>query len=131
MEENPFLSVFRLGLRIQHLNQKLETETGISLTQWSLLRILVDNPTIPALNLAQSLGIQPSTLTQSLKRLERKNLIFVTKDPLDARRKLLSVTRTGNTILLEANRKIHSWQEKVSFSVANVDNLFEGLTPLL
>ena len=128
---NPFHSILRLGLRIQHINQKLEQDSGMTLTQWSLLKCLVDNPTMSALNLAQSLGIQPSTLTQSLKRLERKGLIIVTKDPLDARRKLLSVTRSGNLALRETDLKIADWHKSINVSAFSVQTLFKGLEPIL
>ncbi|OFY98363.1 MAG: hypothetical protein A2070_10010 [Bdellovibrionales bacterium GWC1_52_8] len=130
-DPGPFLSILRLGMQIQQINQKMEHEIGVSLTQWSLLRCMVDNPTISALDLAQELGVQPSTLTQILKRLERKKYIFVTKDPLDARRKLLSLTRAGNSTLLEANRTIAALEKHVKFSNTAVREISRGLTHLL
>ncbi|OFZ54484.1 MAG: hypothetical protein A2428_00705 [Bdellovibrionales bacterium RIFOXYC1_FULL_54_43] len=130
-ESTHFLSILQLGIRIQHVNQKLERDTGMSLTQWSLLKCLVDHPTISALDLADLLGIQASSLTQSIKRLQRKGLIIVAKDPLDARRKLLSVTREGNVRLLEVDRKLKAWKSSAKLSSSSVQEVFRDLKQFL
>ncbi|HLE00030.1 MAG TPA: MarR family transcriptional regulator [Bdellovibrionota bacterium] len=130
-ESTHFLSILQLGIRIQHVNQKLERDTGMSLTQWSLLKCLVDHPTISALDLADLLGIQASSLTQSIKRLQKKGLIVVAKDPLDARRKLLSVTREGNARLLQVDRKLKTWQSSAKLSSSSVQEVFRELKEFL
>lgn len=116
-DENPLLLIFDLGLQIDRLGQKLETDEGISVTQWCLLKHLVHCPASSPLGLARSVGIQPCSLTQSLKRLERKGYIFVSNDPSDRRKKNLSLTREGKEALDRADRRIRGWMMNRSVPV--------------
>lgn len=84
-----------LGVKIQNLNQTLERRYGLSLVQWSVLRSLIDMPATSARKLAGIVQIHPSTLTQSLGRLQRKGYLFASTDPRDARKKMLVATREG------------------------------------
>lgn len=91
--------VFHVGVSIQQLNRKIERRSGLSLVQWCLLKRLIHMPAVSAQALARTVVLHPSTLTQSLKRLEKRKLIFVTEDPKDSRKKVISITRTGKEIL--------------------------------
>lgn len=102
-DSDPFSHVFEIGVKIQHLGQRLEGEVGLSLTQRAILRKLLRQPASSAQALAESVGIQPATLTQALKRLEKKGLIHLAKDRRDLRKKLLSVTRQGKNTLDRAD----------------------------
>jgi DNA-binding MarR family transcriptional regulator len=104
-----FNDLFQIGVSLQHLSSRLEMRCGISLAQWTILQSLIDSPTASALSLAQRVGIQPSTLTQSLKRLERKKWILIAKDPKDSRKKMLSLTRLGKEILDESSLQMQVW----------------------
>jgi len=111
---DPLFVLLRLGQRVQKINQTLEDKTGISLTQWSLLKLLIEHPLMPVLSLAEVAEIQPGTLTQTLKRLQIKKFILVTSDPLDARRKLISVTRSGYTTFQMAEDSIAAWRTSMA-----------------
>ncbi len=126
-QSHPFYLVFQLGIQIQHLGQKLETETGISLTQWSILKQLIDHPASSALSLAHSVGVQPSTLTQALKRLEKKELIYLGKDPSDSRKKMLSLTRTGKTALDRADLWLQTKLHELKSGPEEIQSLWEQL----
>jgi DNA-binding MarR family transcriptional regulator len=52
-------------------------------------------------DLADKTGMHPSSLTQSLKRLQRKNVVFMAEDPKDLRRKILGVTRDGMNLIAQ------------------------------
>jgi len=97
--EQPLFSLFHIGNSIQAFNKRSEKKLGLSLVQWCLLKRLIDMPATPAHSLASSVGVHPSTLTQTLKRLERKKLVFVMSDPKDSRKKLVSITRSGMELL--------------------------------
>jgi DNA-binding MarR family transcriptional regulator len=105
-ERHPLHLVFQIGLAIEHLNQKLEAKVGISVTQWSVLKRLIDSPATSPLQLARSVGIRPSTLTQGLKRLKKKDYLFIGTDPLDRRKKILSITRKGKEVLERADEHL-------------------------
>lgn len=89
------LNLFSIARTVQEFNLYFEKEHQLSLTQWLTLATLKDLPGCTALTLAQALSMKPSSLTQILKRLERKKLIHVSVDPMDSRKKLLSLSRDG------------------------------------
>lgn len=93
--ENSLFSLFKFSNNLQQLNKDIERDLGLSLVQWCVLRRLVDRPAISAQQLAKIVGVHPSTLTQTLARLKKKGFIFVGSDPLDARKKVVSITRLG------------------------------------
>ena len=112
--ERPLFSLFHIGNSIQALNKRSEKTMGLSLVQWCLLRCLIDMPASSAHLLAKAVGVHPSTLTQTLKRLERKNFIFITEDPKDSRKKLISITRSGRDVLEVTGASIDDWSRDLS-----------------
>lgn len=110
----PLYSLFHIGNSIQVLNKRSERRFGLSLVQWYLLRRLVRMPACSPQDLATAVGVSPGTLTQSMRRLERKRLLFVADDPHDSRRKMVSITRAGKNLLEEASEKIDEWSADFS-----------------
>ncbi|MDE1170743.1 MAG: MarR family transcriptional regulator [Verrucomicrobium sp.] len=84
---------------IQRLNKACDQRHGLSITQWLVLRALVDRPAASPFVLAAALDIHPSTLTPMLARLEGKGFVFVAEDPRNLRRKMISITREGRRAL--------------------------------
>lgn len=89
---------------IHQLNQRAEKNFGLSLVQWNCLKRLVDLPASSADALAKALDLHPSSLTQTLKRLEKKNFLHLGDDPSDSRRRLISITREGKQALDRLSR---------------------------
>jgi DNA-binding MarR family transcriptional regulator len=114
--EQPLADLLRVSLVFQQINKTLESKIGLSLVQWFLLRTLKVMPAVGPLELAKALGITQGTLSQSLRRLSRKELILVCSDPKDARKKIVSLTRSGKQIL--------------DSSTAEFKHMFEGLKGL-
>ncbi len=85
----------RISLAIHNLNKSAEQSLGLSLVQYHVLTALLELPGCTPLELANASGVHPSTLTQTLKILDRKDLIFVDKHPKDSRKKILVATRKG------------------------------------
>lgn len=113
INELPMISLFHIGNAIQTLNKRFEKNFGLSLVQWCLLKVLIDMPSSPAHSLADAVGVHPSTLTQTLKRLERKKFIFITEDPRDSRKKLISITRSGKEALDQVGQKMSKWTSEL------------------
>lgn len=90
-------SAFQLSLNFQRVNKDTERRVGVSLIQWCILKRLLELPATSAHALAEAVGVHPSSLTQSLKRLSRKRLVFVGADPRDSRKKIISITREGKS----------------------------------
>ena len=98
--------LFYVSLGVHHLSRTLERELGISFVQWYLLRHLVDLPAVSAQRLAGAVGLHPSTLTQSIKRLRKKNYLVIEGDPRDSRGKIIAITRHGRNALQAADRQL-------------------------
>ena len=101
----------RKSLLFHNLNKSAESQLGLSLVQYHLLVILRDMPGSSPQKLAEAAGMHPSTLTQSLKRLKKKEVLFIGKDPKDSRKKILSVTRKGFGQLATFSRGIQGLLE--------------------
>ncbi len=65
---------------------------------WSLSRIARCGP-IRLTDLAGDLGLDPSTITPQIKRLEQAGLVARKPDPRDGRAALLYATRAGRSLL--------------------------------
>ncbi len=112
--EKSVLELSRVSLELHRLNKFFECEVKLSLVQFCVLRHLVDMPGTSAQTLAGAVGVHPSTLTQSIRRLALKEYLFVDEDPLDSRRKIISITRRGKNALDQAIEFM-----RVSFSKSN------------
>lgn len=106
-------SLFHLTLALHHVNKDVESKFKLSLVQLVVLLHLRELPACSPNNLAIAIGIHPSTLTPTLRRLEKKQLIFVTEDPRDSRKKMLALTRRG--------------EDSIKFVHKELKDLFEEL----
>lgn len=88
-------SLFHLTLVLHHLNKDVERKFKLSLVQLFVLLKLRQLPGVSAQVLASAVGVHPSTLSQTLRRLSRKEFVFVTEDPKDSRKKILALTKRG------------------------------------
>ncbi len=102
-------SLIDISVSINNLNKRTEKDLGLSLVQWCVLTRLIDMPAASAFSLAEAVGVQPSTLSETLPRLERKGYIFITEDPRDSRKKMISITRDGSQTLATANGRLNQW----------------------
>jgi DNA-binding MarR family transcriptional regulator len=108
------LSLFRIGISIHNMNKFSEKKFGLSLVQWCLLGELIDMPGASAWALSKAVGVHPSTLTQTLKRLEKKGYVFVDEHPQDSRKKLISITKKGKRTFEESTAEMKSWSQKLN-----------------
>ena len=88
-------------------------DTGIKVTQYSLLKNIEKIGTPNINNLAISTQLDRSTLARNLDKLERMKLIFF-KFGNDKRNKILSLTPHGKQILIKANISWKTIQDKIT-----------------
>lgn len=138
---HPLKSVFHVSLLLHNLNKEAERRTGLSIVQWSILKHVLEMPGTSAQELSDVLRLHPSTLSQSLKRLIRKELILVLEDPRDSRKKIISLTRNGKealdqsekqmeeiaTSLVRAEKELYFLEECLSTLRSNPRRELEGI----
>ena len=91
----------RLSLAFHNLNKMVEAELGLSLVQYHCLAHIKNRPGISSQSLARAIGVHPSSLTSTIRRLGGRDLLFVGSDPKDSRKKMLSLTSVGKKMLDE------------------------------
>lgn len=98
----PTLKFMRLLWSVDHelqsASKRMKTTIGVTGPQRLVLRVLGRKPGATPGEVAETLHIDPSTLTGVLKRLHDKNLIQRKTDPTDGRRAFLSLTAKGRVI---------------------------------
>lgn len=120
--------VSRIAQKIHNLNRRFEKTHGMSIVQWSVLKHLVDLPGTSAHQLAEAVGVHPSTLTQTLKRLLKKRYLVVSDHPGDSRRKHIFVTREGNQAvesMRTTNQEILAKIAQVELELTRVEAVFQ------
>ena len=107
--------VARVGKLHRQRAEELLTEIGLHVGQEMLLAALQDNDGITQSELAEFLMIKPSTVTNTLKRMERAGIVTRKVDSDDQRITRVHVTEKGQH-LNEAVREQWSRLEDESFN---------------
>ncbi|MGE4108208.1 MAG: MarR family winged helix-turn-helix transcriptional regulator [Bacteriovoracia bacterium] len=126
--ERSLFSLLDISGAIHQFNKASEQRLGISLVQWCLLRNLIDMPSATAQALAAAAGVHPSTLTQTLKRLARKGFVFITEDPRDSRKRLVSITRAGKECLEKSSPQLREWLSELGPLSADLSSVSAHLS---
>ena len=119
------IALRQIALKLTKIYDEALIDTGIKITQYSLLNNIekVDSPNIN--HLATATQLDRSTLTRNLKKLERMKLIFF-KFGDDKRNKIISLTPHGKQILTKANISWKTIQDQVSKNLGeNKKNIFD------
>jgi len=100
------LDFMRLLWAVDHgltrVSRRMERTIGMTGPQRMVVRLVGQHPGISAGDLARTLHVHPSTLTEVLRRLTEHGVLERTQDPADARRALFRLTRKG--LELDAQR---------------------------
>ena len=119
------IALRQISLKLTKIYDEALIDTGIKITQYSLLKNIekIDSPNIN--HLATATQLDRSTLTRNLKKLERMKLIFFEFGD-DKRNKILSLTSHGKQILIKANIAWEIIQDKVSKNLGeDKKNIFD------
>ncbi len=91
-------AIYSAGIAIQRLYKPLLDELGLTYPQYLALVILwrQDGQTVGGL--AEQLALESSTLTPLLKRLEASGLVRRTRNPLNERQVVITLTDQGRAL---------------------------------
>ena len=107
------IALRQISLKLTKIYDEALIDTGIKVTQYSLLKNIEKIGTPNIKNLAIATQLDRSTLARNLEKLERMKLVFL-KFGDDKRNKILSLTSYGKQILIKANIAWEIIQDKVS-----------------
>ena len=119
------IALRQIALKLTKIYDEALIDTGIKITQYSLLKNIekIGSPNIN--NLAIATQLDRSTLARNLEKLERMKLVFL-KFGDDKRNKILNLTPHGKQILIKANIAWETIQDKVSKNLGeDKKNIFD------
>ena len=119
------IALRQIALKLTKIYDEALIDTGIKVTQYSLLKNIEKISTPNIKNLAIATQLDRSTLARNLEKLERMKLVFF-KFGDDKRNKILILTSHGKQILIKANITWESIQDKVSKNLGeDKKNIFD------
>ena len=119
------IALRKIALKLTKIYDEALIDTGIKITQYSLLKNIEKIGTPNIKNLAIATQLDRSTLARNLEKLERMKLVFL-KFGDDKRNKILSLTSHGKQILIKANIAWEIIQDKVSKNLGeDKKNIFD------
>ena len=119
------IALRQIALKLTKIYDEALIDTGIKVTQYSLLKNIEKIGTPNIKNLAIATQLDRSTLARNLEKLERMKLVFL-KFGDDKRNKILSLTSHGKQILIKANIAWEIIQDKVSKNLGeDKKNIFD------
>ena len=119
------IALRQIALKLTKIYDEALIDTGIKVTQYSLLKNIEKIGTPNIKNLAIATQLDRSTLARNLEKLERMKLVFL-KFGDDKRNKILSLTSHGKQILIKANIAWETIQDKVSKNLGeDKKNIFD------
>jgi DNA-binding MarR family transcriptional regulator len=98
LEEMPCYAIYSAGLAIQRTYKPLLDELGITYPQFLLLNVLWEEDHLTVGEISERLGIESSTLTPLLKRLQVAGLVERTRNPADERQVFVELTERSKAL---------------------------------
>ena len=83
---------------LEHAWEQLLREHGVTHAGYTILEECVLDGAQPQRTLARSCRVTDQTVSRTIERLERKNLVSRETDPADERRQLVSITPAGSAV---------------------------------
>jgi DNA-binding MarR family transcriptional regulator len=90
--------VWALNHAIERASVRMESYLGVTAQQRLLIRLVGRHPGITAGQLANLLCVDASTVSTSLKRLEKRKVLRRRKDTKDARRSIIELLPAGKAL---------------------------------
>ncbi|MGA7724781.1 MAG: MarR family transcriptional regulator [Opitutaceae bacterium] len=98
LEGMPCYAIYSAGLAIQRTYKPLLDELGITYPQYLLLNVLWEEDHLTVGDIGKRLGIESSTLTPLLKRLQAAGFVERTRNPSDERQVFVELTKRSKAI---------------------------------
>ncbi len=98
LEDQLCHSIYSAGMAIQRLYKPLLDSLGLTYPQYLVLNVLWKQDRQTVGSIAQGLGLESSTLTPMLKRLEAAGVVSRFRNPANEREVLVELTPAGRAL---------------------------------
>jgi MarR family transcriptional regulator, organic hydroperoxide resistance regulator len=103
--------------KISRLYNQKAAEHGITISIGFIL-LIIDKEGTPSTQLGPRMGMEPTSLSRTLKTMEDKGLIFRVEDKIDKRKMLVFLTEEGILKRKEAKKVIMNFNEKLMMKIS-------------
>lgn len=112
--------------RISRMYNQKAKEYGSTMSVGFIL-LIVDKEGTPSTQLGPRMGMEPTSLSRTLKSMETKGYIYREIDPKDKRRVLIYLTEEGLRLRKEAKKVVVGFNEKLltAIPVAKLTAFFD------
>jgi DNA-binding MarR family transcriptional regulator len=93
---------------------RLTGDLDLTPGQFSLLMLLAANPGISQIGLSRAFGLDKSTVSPSIDRLEKRGLVVRTRTPADRRFYALELTPAGQQLLARATQRVEAQERAMA-----------------
>ena len=100
---------------------------GLTVNQLNILAVIISEKQIRPGQLGQTLGMEKSTVSRTIDRMEKKGWLRIAKGE-DSRTQLLSVTKAGRQLLLSVTPIWDNLQNGVLTGTGSEGNILQMLT---
>ena len=94
----PCYAIYSAGLAIQRTYKPLLDELGLTYPQYLLLNVLWEEDHLTVGDIGERLGIDSSTLTPLLKRMQAAGFVERTRNPADERQVFVELTERSKAL---------------------------------
>jgi MarR family transcriptional regulator for hemolysin len=134
MRPNPYQRLYRIFRLLHQRNRYVaeEPSTGLTLLEAHLLTELDASPNMTQSDLLSLLQVDQSTLSRTIKRLERSHLVTVKSDTADARRKRLALAEKGRKLVVRSDELTDETFDELSarlspLEAASIGKLYQAI----
>jgi len=109
-------------------DKMLAAHAGVSTTQSAVLLYLRNDDPVSIGDVAETIGIKITSMSGLIDRMQKKGLIRRTRDSVDARTVLLSLTDLGRTVADETGPNIRKANDRMLGAAGTHEELMTFMT---
>ena len=127
LEQQLCFSLYSVNLAVNKIYKPILDKADLTYPQYLVLSTLWENDALNNGVIAKRLGLEASTITPIVKRLEKLGHISRLKDPQSDRKVIVSLTKTGKQLKKEMTCLPYELLESSGFDVSELTELNEKI----
>jgi MarR family transcriptional regulator for hemolysin len=101
-----------VALMSRESDQMLQEQLGIGLSQYKILKSILEQPHIRQKTIAQTLGQTEASISRQIKLLQKKGMLTANRNPNNLREHLVDLTSRGQRIIEAAEQVLRYYHGK-------------------
>jgi DNA-binding MarR family transcriptional regulator len=127
------LEIFRVNGTLISAGDRLVADLGLTSARWQVLGAIALSPTPePVARLARAMGLHRQGVQRIVNELEAEGIVALADNPHHRRARLVRLTRNGEALYREANRRQKPWARNLAKAldtktIASAQRLLQSL----